>query len=132
MIGFLPTIAKQLGYSMTTYGATMTVMSMISMILTPLCAIVVDKFHMNKILFLTSVLGMGVSSGLFIIIPKVPLDRVVEFQWDANKTTFIVSAENNQRTSNDIISEIRINSVESINCKVKLFAYYYIFRYFIL
>ncbi|CAI6371703.1 unnamed protein product [Macrosiphum euphorbiae] len=101
--GFLPTIARQLGYSMTTYGAAMTFMSMISMVVVPLSGVIVDKFRIKKKLFLVSIFGIGVVSILFLFVPKVPLELAkIELKCDAQTTTMTVVNENNnlQTTSN--------------------------------
>ncbi|CAI6371733.1 unnamed protein product [Macrosiphum euphorbiae] len=103
MAGFLPTIARQLGYSMTTYGAAMMFMSVISMVVVPLSGVIVDKFRIKKRLFLVSIFGIGVVSILFLFVPKAPLDLAkIELKCDAQTTTMTVENENNnlQTTSN--------------------------------
>jgi len=122
-VGFLPTIARQLGYSLTTYGVTMTFMSVVSTILVPLSGIIVDKFRIKKILFLVVILGIGVVSLLFLFVPKVPLDvDTTELKCDA-ETTFTIFNENNvQMTSNNTYFTIANynRSDEIIMCKVRI------------
>jgi len=122
-IGFLPTIARQLGYSLTTYGVTMMFMSVVSTILVPLSGIIVDKFRIKKKLFLVAIFGTGVVSLLFLFVPKVPLDvDTNELKCDA-KTTFTVFNEKNlQMTSNNTYFTIANynSSDEIIMCKVRI------------
>lgn len=120
LYGFLPTIAKQLGYSITTYGSMMTVMSIVSTIWIILSGIIVDKFHIIKIVLMTSILGISLMSILFLIVPKVPLESVVEFHCDAKTTKFIVDSEKDMPTirTNDKTSVIRPSEDDSIVCKV--------------
>ncbi|XP_060834215.1 major facilitator superfamily domain-containing protein 6-like protein B isoform X1 [Rhopalosiphum padi] len=122
IIGFLPTIARQLGYSLTTYGVTMTFMSVVSTIAVPLSGVIVDKFRIKKILFLVTIFGIGVVSLLFLFVPKVPLDvDTTELKCDA-ETIFTVFNENNlQITSNNTDFTIASynNSDEIITCKLK-------------
>jgi len=123
IIGFLPTIAKQLGYSITTYGASMTFMSVISTILVPMSGIIVDKFRIKKTLFLMAIFGVGVVSVFFLFVPKAPLDvTITELKCDTETTIMTVLNENNnfQMTSN-ITDYIDTNqSDELITCKVRI------------
>lgn len=116
----MPTIAKQLGYSLTTYGATMTVISMVTTLWTPITGIIVDKFHVKKIFFLMSVSGMGAVSILFMFVPKAPLDTVVELKCDT-ETIFNVNVENELKTTKNETFFIgnNSNSDELITCKVR-------------
>lgn len=119
IIGFLPTIAKQLGYSLTTYGATMTFMSIISMAFTPIAGIVVDRFHVKKILFVSAIFGMGLVSFLFMFVPKVPTDSTVELKCDS-KTIFTVPIDKGLHgLSNETIFGGH-DVDELITCKVRL------------
>uniref|UniRef100_A0A2H8TT59 Major facilitator superfamily domain-containing protein 6 n=1 Tax=Melanaphis sacchari TaxID=742174 RepID=A0A2H8TT59_9HEMI len=117
-VGFLPTIAKQLGYSLTTFGVTMTFMSLVSMICVPLTGVIVDKFRIKKILLLVVILGSGVVSLLFLFVPKAPLDvDTTELKCDA-ETIFTVFNENNLKmTSNNTINYNSSNEI--ITCKLK-------------
>jgi len=121
VIEFLPTIAKQLGYSIATYGGVMTFMSMISMVLGPLAGIIVDRFRVTKKLFFTLTLLLGVISFFFIFVPKVPLETAVEMRCEP-EIVFIVRAEaagqNTPNTSTTIFNDE--NSDELITCKVRL------------
>ncbi|KAL4082827.1 hypothetical protein QTP88_029483 [Uroleucon formosanum] len=122
-VGFLPTIAKQLGYSLTTYGASMTFMSAISTIFVPLSGVIVDKFRIKKSLFLVSILGLGVVSALFLFVPKAPLDvAITELKCDAQTTTMTILKENNNLQSNSNVTYYTIanhtSGDELITCKL--------------
>ncbi|XP_008183664.1 major facilitator superfamily domain-containing protein 6-like protein B isoform X2 [Acyrthosiphon pisum] len=122
-VGFLPTLARQLGYSMTTYGATMTFMSVIAMVLVPLSGVIVDRFRIKRRLFLVSIFGMGVVSLLFLFVPKAPLDVAkIELNCDAHTTTMAIVNENNnlQTTSNVTYYTVanHTSGDELITCKL--------------
>jgi len=124
MAGFLPTIARQLGYSMTIYGVAMTFMSVISMIVVPLSGVIVDKFRIKKKLFLVSIFGIGMVSVLFLFVPKAPLELAkIELKCDAQTTTMTVENENNnlQTTSNFTYFTVanHTRGDELITCKVR-------------
>lgn len=123
IVGFLPTIAKQLGYSITTFGTSMTFMSVISTILVPMSGIIVDKFRIKKPLFLVAILGLGVVSALFLFVPKAPLNMATtELKCDAEITTMTILNENNnfQTTSNTTDYTVLNHSDELIACKVRI------------
>lgn len=120
--GFLPTIAKQLGYSPTTYGNTLTAMSLITMILPLLSGIIVDKFRVKNKMFVTTVLGYGLMVFLFKFVPKLPLDAIVELGCGTNKSEIIMAVvnENNQQTTmiDKIINNLGQDNDELIKCEV--------------
>jgi len=129
IVGFLPTIARQLGYSMTTYGATMTFMSVISMVLVPLSGVIVDRFRIKKRLFLVSMFGIGVVSLLFLFVPKAPLDVAkIELKCDAQITTMtVVNENNNLQTMSHVTNFTAANHTsgdELITCKVRTILQY--------
>lgn len=112
--GFLPTQARQLGYSVTTFGAVMTIMSMISTVVVPLCGIAAERFYKRKLFYFVSVLLVGLSSFLFVFVPKVPLKTVVKLQCDeanvlAVDTESVVSATFPDGTVNNSTDEFVCN-----------------------
>ncbi|XP_026804922.1 major facilitator superfamily domain-containing protein 6-like isoform X1 [Rhopalosiphum maidis] len=117
IIGFLPTIAKQLGYSITTYGVTMTFMSIISMVLSPAAGIIVDRFRVKKILFFIVTLLIGVISFFFIFVPKVPLEVGVEMKCDS-EIILIVHADNVQQNTHNTSIFNYEKKDELITCKL--------------
>lgn len=116
IIGFLPTIVRQLGYSITTYGIVMTFMSMISMIIIPLSGMFVDKFPVKKAFYFTMTLLMAVFSFFFMFIPKVPLEIVVEMKCESEIIMIVRydTVQQNMSIFNDK------NNDELITCKVRL------------
>lgn len=117
MYGFLPTIAKQLGYSITTYGVTMTFMSMISMVFSLVAGIIVDRFRVKKTLFFTATLLLGVISFFFMFVPKVPLEIGMDMKCNS-EIILIVHADNvQQNTYNTTLFNHEKND-ELITCKL--------------
>lgn len=118
-MGFLPTIARQLGYSKTTYGTMMTVVSLTTVIVAPTTGIIVDKFRVKKTLFFTLILLMAVISYFTIFVPKVPLDAIVELKCDT-ETVFVVDTKNviYQQKQFNQTSFIEKSNDEFITCKV--------------
>lgn len=88
-MGFMPTIARQLGYSKTTYGTMIMVIGITAMIMAPTIGMVVDKFRVKKIIFLTCLMLMGLVSYLLNFVPKAPLNAIVELKCDT-ETVFII------------------------------------------
>lgn len=117
IIGFLPTIARQLGYSITTYGTVMMFMSMMSTILCPLIGIISERFHKKNLLYFILVLLMGSSSFLYMFVPKVPLEIIVKLQCDTGNTLFVTAESGSLKSPNGTLSVNKGNG-ESIACKV--------------
>lgn len=122
VIGFLPTIAKQLGYSIATYGVVMTFMSMISMVMAPLAGIIVDRFRVKKTLFFTVTLLLGVISFFFMFVPKVPLEMAVEIKCEPEIILIVRADAVRQNAHNTSILNDE-NNDELIKCKVRLLQY---------
>lgn len=90
---------------------------------TPLLSgMVVDKFRIKKIMFVTTVLGYGLMVFLLNFVPKLPLDATVELRCDANKSEIIfavVNEDNQQITMIDkIINKTGQGDNELITCAV--------------
>ncbi|CAI6357550.1 unnamed protein product [Macrosiphum euphorbiae] len=126
-IGFMPTIARQLGYSITTYGATMMFMSVVSTILVPMSGVMVDRFRIKKTLFLVVIFGTGVVSICFLFVPKAPVEAAMtELKCDSETTTMTVLNENNNKNNLQPTSNVTYYTVanhtggdELITCKLK-------------
>ncbi|VVC36469.1 Major facilitator superfamily domain,Major facilitator superfamily associated domain [Cinara cedri] len=87
ILGFLPTYVRQLGYSVTTYGVIMTFMTFITMPLCPAVGMIVDKFRVKKLLFLTTLFGMGLMVVLFMLVPKLPVDTAAVAELTCDRKT---------------------------------------------
>lgn len=96
----------------------MTVMSMVATIMSPSVGILVDKFCIKKLLFLTTTFLIGVSAVFFLILPKIPIDTTVQFKCDA-KTTLTVYSESVQRNLENGTTFNGHNADEMITCQVK-------------
>ncbi|VVC36466.1 Major facilitator superfamily domain,Major facilitator superfamily associated domain [Cinara cedri] len=107
IIGFLPTFARQLGYSFTIYGVSMTIIYLSSTVWTMLVGVLVDKFRVKKKLFTAVLLGMGVASAFFMLVPKVPLDAVVELKC-LSETVLTATFASNDQKSPDVKPNVNI------------------------
>lgn len=122
LVGFLSTIAKQLGYSLTTYGAIMMVNSIVSTLWTPTVGIIVDKFRVKKLLFFAATFLIGIFAIFFLFVPKIPLDAAVELTCHT-KTVLTVYTENVflPKTQSDETNSVTYKSDEFTTCQVSLF-----------
>lgn len=93
ILGFLPTIARHLGYSKMTYGTIMMTVSLMIMLLIPIISIIVDKFRVKKTIFLMFLLMFDVMSYLMIFVPKVPMEAIVELECNM-ETVIVINAKN--------------------------------------
>ncbi|XP_025200118.1 uncharacterized protein LOC112598028 [Melanaphis sacchari] len=116
-IGYLPTIARQWGYSITTYGVIMSFMSIVPMVVTPVSAITVDRFNVKKTLYFLVTLLIGVISIFFLFIPKLPLEKGVEMKCDS-EIVLIVHADNVQSNIQNVSIFNHEKNDELIVCKL--------------
>ncbi|VVC36467.1 Major facilitator superfamily domain,Major facilitator superfamily associated domain [Cinara cedri] len=103
IVGFLPTIVKQLGYSVTTYGVVMTFMALTTIPLLPTVGVIVDKFRIKKFLMMTSLFGVGFMTFLFMYVPKVPVEMTaaLELTCDWKTRNLVIRIGNDQNTVGD-------------------------------
>lgn len=119
MLGFLPTITRQLGYSLTTYGALMMFISMSLMISIPFVSVIVDKFCLKKKLFITFLVGIVVVSFFFLFVPKLPLKAAVELKCYSETVITADYTDNNPQIPGDNTTVILgHNNDKLITCKV--------------
>lgn len=119
VVGFAPTIAKQLGYSPTIVGSLFTYLSFIAFIVKPILGVIVDKFPVKKLVFLTFILGSGFSAFALNYIGRVPTQKSVNLS--CNKTTSLDFRSQNDSFMpkfDDKQLKLFKNNTEPIECQV--------------
>lgn len=96
----------------------MMFVSIISMLVSPLLGIVVEKYRIKKCIFIFSILINGLAAGSFMFFSKLPLIATVEFKCgtELNLTYY---DESNQQKNKDISTFIENKIDEYTTCKVK-------------
>lgn len=94
MTAFLPTIAKQLGYSTFILGVIYSILPIFSLIIKPLVGAIVDQFQVKKTIFLTFILLTGLSTFALMFVPEIPLKTVAEL--NCNDVTYLNICSNNK------------------------------------
>lgn len=117
--GFAPTIAKQLGYSPMVVGSVFTYLSMLSFVAKPIIGIIVDKFRVKRVMFLTFVLLNGLTAFSLQFIQKVPTEAVANLSCDTT-TVLNVCSNNDDRLSqcDDSLFKLLRNSEEPVECQL--------------
>jgi len=99
MTSFLPTIAKQLGYSTIVVGTIYSILPILSLIIKPIVGAIVDQFRVKKSIFLTFILLSGLTAFSLMFVPEIPLDTTVEL--NCNTFTYLnVCSKDNVPLSN--------------------------------
>lgn len=99
MTSFLPTIAKQLGYSTIVVGTIYSILPILSLITKPIIGAIVDQFRVKKLMFLAFILLSGLTAFSLMFVPAIPLDTTVEL--NCNSATYLnVCPEENLPLSN--------------------------------
>ncbi|XP_050443467.1 uncharacterized protein LOC126847359 [Adelges cooleyi] len=117
LVIFIPTIARQLGYSMATYGTAMTCATLISMIGSPIIGRIVDKYPVKKLFFLTAALACGICGFLIMFVPKLPYETNSELVC-GNETYLKVFSKTNEQSSCEDNTFLNPKTDEVIHCKL--------------
>lgn len=117
IIGFLPTIAKQLGYSPFVVGSLFTYLSILAFLVKPIVGYIVDKYRVKKILFLTFVLSCGLTAFLLNFVEKTPSENVVDLNCDKSLSMNVCT--NKQYQCDDSLYKVVEHKNEAITCKVR-------------
>lgn len=80
MTSFLPTIAKQLGYSTFVFGTVYSTLLILSLIIKPIVGAIVDQFRVKKTIFLTLILLSGLTAFSIIFVPQIPFETTTELR----------------------------------------------------
>lgn len=86
VVGFLPTIAKQLGYSSGTVGAIYTCLPIMALLCKPVAGVVFDKFPVKRIAFVTSILTCGLAAFAFGFIQRLSEENAARSSCDVTTT----------------------------------------------
>jgi len=119
MTTFLPTIAKQLGYSTIVVGTIYSILPILSLIIKPIVGAIVDQFRVKKLIFLTFILLSGLTAFSLMFVPEIPFNTTVEF--NCHDVTFLnVCPENNEPLSKCSIKRVKENVGDQFGCEVNI------------
>ncbi|XP_014243816.1 major facilitator superfamily domain-containing protein 6 isoform X2 [Cimex lectularius] len=83
VVPFLPTFAKQLGFSTVTVGTIYTFLPIMGMLAKPSMGAFADKFHCQKALFISFILSIIVAFFVIPWIPSLPFETKSEIHCDS-------------------------------------------------
>ncbi|XP_050548921.1 uncharacterized protein LOC126910411 [Daktulosphaira vitifoliae] len=115
---FLPTITKQLGYTMSTYGTIMTCATLLGMIASPIFGQIVDKYPVRKKIFFTAMIIGGACCLSIMFIPGFPLDTNSELVC-GNETYLNVISQTYQQSVCDDKKLFNPMNSGIINCELR-------------
>lgn len=78
ILSFLPTVAKQLGYSTIVVGTIYCILPILSLIIKPIVGVIVDQLRVKKTLFLTFILITALTSFSLMFVPEISLESTAE------------------------------------------------------
>lgn len=79
VVPFIPTLAKQLGFSSVVVGALYTALPVMGMIAKPTMGAIADRYNCQKALFLGFLLLTIVSFFPILYVPRLPVETNVKF-----------------------------------------------------
>lgn len=123
ILSFLPTVAKQLGYSTIVVGTIYCILPILSLITKPIVGAIVDQLRVKKILFLTFILITALTSFSLMFIPEIPLESTAEL--NCHELTYLnVCPEDKSMSKCDIErvhERISKKSEDLVTCEVSLY-----------
>jgi len=119
LTNFLPTIAKQLGYSTIVVGTIYSILPILSLLIKPIIGAIVDQFRVKKLIFLTFILLSGLTAFSFMFVPEIPLGPTVEL--NCHDATYMnVCPEDNVPLSKCSIQRVKENIGDTFGCQVNI------------
>lgn len=113
LYGFLPTIARQLGYSVKTFGTIMMTMSILTMLMAPTVGCIFDKYRVKRRMFLLSITFIILDLICFMFVPKITSEPTAELICNSRVMLRIY----NENKYNAVSLQQNVN--ELITCKVR-------------
>ncbi|XP_055690284.1 major facilitator superfamily domain-containing protein 6 isoform X2 [Lutzomyia longipalpis] len=86
IVPFMPTFARQLGFSTVVVGTVYTVLPIVGMLAKPTFGAIADRFQRQKLLFILFLILTAVSFFAIMFIPPIPADATVEFHCNGGAT----------------------------------------------
>lgn len=108
-------MAKQLGFSISTYGSTTMFVSLIAMLSVPLFGIIAEHFRVKKKLFFTVVLLNGLSIVAIMFLPRLPSEAIAELKCDKELSLIFYNDNFQQELRNETKGKL---SDQLVTCKV--------------
>ncbi|EFN78694.1 major facilitator superfamily domain-containing protein 6 [Harpegnathos saltator] len=119
IVPFLPTIAKQLGFSATLVGTIYTILPISGLISKPLFGGLADKFKLHKILFLIFQVVLTVAFFSISYIPKIDKSANTTLICDNSIPYLEICPEKqfSKAALNTVLDNTHTNSVCQLSCK---------------
>lgn len=120
IVGFSPTIAKQMGYSPMLVGYIYTYLSILSFLVKPITGIIVDKFRVKRIMFLAFILTCGLTAMVLHFIQRLPTEAAAILSCNTTTVLDVCSNSVGQLPECDeSLSKLLTNISVSIKCQVR-------------
>jgi len=120
MTSFLPTIAKQLGYSTVVVGTIYSILPILTLIIRPIVGAIVDQFRVKKTIFLTFILLTGLTAFGLMFVPEIPLETTAELYCKDVTYLNVCAKENSSLSKCDSIRVMELHNGGLIKCQVNI------------
>ncbi|XP_026804101.1 major facilitator superfamily domain-containing protein 6-like isoform X1 [Rhopalosiphum maidis] len=119
IVGFSPTIAKQMGYSPMLVGYLYTYLSILAFLVKPIIGLIVDKFPVKRITFLVFVLTCGLAAFVLNFIQKLPTETAAILSCNTTTVLDVCSNVDGQLPKcDDSLKKLIVNNSMSITCQL--------------
>lgn len=118
VVPFIPTLARQLGYSASIVGLIYLVLPMVGMVAKPLFGAIADRFHRQKFVFLLFQFVIVVSFASILLIPPIPANS--EFHCHEGENLMKFCPPNLERVDDCTLNSVVHNEDNStFKCRMK-------------
>uniref|UniRef100_A0A1L8DEU6 Putative transporter n=2 Tax=Nyssomyia neivai TaxID=330878 RepID=A0A1L8DEU6_9DIPT len=120
IVPFMPTFARQLGFSTVVVGTVYTILPVVGMLAKPTFGAIADRFQRQKLLFILFLLLTAVAFFAIKFIPPIPADTSVEFHCNGGAADFTHCPRENPHDAKIIEELQRDNS--TLRCDLQCLA----------
>ncbi|CAD1479928.1 unnamed protein product, partial [Heterotrigona itama] len=126
IVPFLPTIAKQLGFSAFLTGTIYTILPISGLIAKPLFGALADKFKIYKMIFLMFQAVVAIAMFSIYFIPEIESSAIVQLNCNGDASIEICSKN---RLSNKIVNNVITETVHlNVSCQINNCMYIHSFN----
>lgn len=120
VVPFMPTFAKQMGFSSVVVGTIYTILPIIGMVAKPIFGLIADRFQRHKSLFLLFQLITAVAFFCILGIPSIPQKSSAVFMCNDNSADFKYCASGS--LDECIVNQITgtTETVDTLGCTVRI------------
>lgn len=118
---FLPTIAKQLGFSGFLVGSIYTILPISGLIAKPLFGGLADRFRLHKVFFLAFQAILSIAFFSIYFIPELHVQQNANVTLTCDNAAAYVEVCSPNDFSKNVVDAVLVNNSTNLSCNVRIF-----------